>query len=152
VLTVHLALALFTRHLAFKFLPGRALSLGNNRLEAIKYYLDTADRGHVGTRNDLGGISEYGVGVSKNLETMLAWYETAAKLGHSGSMDHLGRLNENGLDVLQDFARAKYWYENAAALGNAVSVNNQILLLLRAGTSRQPSLAFQAPSPKSSNC
>ena len=30
----------------FMFLLGRALSLGNKRLEAIKYYLAAADRGH----------------------------------------------------------------------------------------------------------
>src|SRR5262249_16169942 len=36
------------------FLLGRALSLGNKRQEAIKYYLDAADRGHTGAMNDLG--------------------------------------------------------------------------------------------------
>ena len=47
----------------FMFLLGRALSLGNKRLEAIKYYLDAADRGHAGAMNDLAGMFEYGVGV-----------------------------------------------------------------------------------------
>jgi hypothetical protein len=38
------------------FLLGRALSLGSKRLEAIKYYLDAADRGHAGAMNDLAGM------------------------------------------------------------------------------------------------
>src|SRR5262245_31499131 len=42
------------------FLLGRALSLGDKRLEAIKYYLDAAYRGHAGAMNDLGGVLEYG--------------------------------------------------------------------------------------------
>jgi TPR repeat protein len=53
----------------FMFLLGRALSLGNKRLEAIKYYLDAADREHAGPMNDLGGVFEYGIGVPKNLTT-----------------------------------------------------------------------------------
>src|SRR5262249_62426311 len=61
----------------FMFQLGRALSLGDKRREAIKYYLDAADRGHAGAMNDLGGIFEYGVGVSKNLATALVWYERA---------------------------------------------------------------------------
>src|SRR5215469_350970 len=64
----------------FMFLLGRALSLGNKRQAAIKYYLDAADRGHAGAMNDLGGVFEYGVGVPKNLPTALLWYEKAAEL------------------------------------------------------------------------
>src|SRR5215813_5370660 len=55
----------------FMFHLGRALSLGNKRLEAIKYYLDAAGRGHAGAMNDLGGVFEYGLGVPKNLATAL---------------------------------------------------------------------------------
>src|SRR5262245_48663842 len=57
---------------------GRALSLGSKRLEAMKYYLDAADRGHAGAMNDLGGVFEFGLGVPKNLATALVWYERAA--------------------------------------------------------------------------
>src|SRR5215468_11344526 len=108
----------------FMFLLGRALSLGNKRQEAIKYYLDAADRGHAGAMNDLGGVFEHGIGVPKNLTTALVWFERAAELGHTGAMNHLGELNENGLEFPQDFASARRWYEKAAALGNATSMNN----------------------------
>ena len=133
------------------FQLGRALSLGNKRLEAIKYYLDAADRGHAGAMNDLGGVFEYGIGVPKNFATALVWYERAAEFGHAGAMTHLGQLSEDGLDVPQDFANARHWYEKAAALGNA-AVHEQswlicsdmdgewsrIYLRLRTGTSKQP--------------
>src|SRR5262245_48640915 len=56
----------------FMFQLGRALFLGNKRLEAMKYYLDAADRGHAGAMNDLGGVFEYGIGVPKNVATALA--------------------------------------------------------------------------------
>ena len=108
----------------FMFLLGRALSLESKRLEAIKYYLDAADRGHAGAMNELAGMFEYGLGVPKNLPTALEWYERAAKFGHTGAMTHLGQLSEDGLHVPQDFARARHWYEKAAALGNATSMNN----------------------------
>jgi TPR repeat protein len=108
----------------FMFQLGRALSLGNKRLEAIKYYLDAADRGHAGAMNDLGGVFEYGIGVPKNLATARVWYERAAEHGHAGAMTRLGQISENGLGVPQDFASARDWYEKAAALGNAASMNN----------------------------
>src|SRR6516225_10405906 len=108
----------------FMFQLGRALSLGNKRLEAIKYYLDAADRGHAGAMNDLGGMFEYGIGVPKNLATALVWYERAAGRGHAGAMVHLGRMSENGVDIPQDFAKAREWYEKASALGSAVAMND----------------------------
>jgi TPR repeat protein len=92
----------------FMFLLGRALSLGNNRRDAIRYYLDAADRGHAGAMNDLGGVFEYGLGIPKNVATALVWYERAAALDHAGAMIHLGHLSENGLDVPQDFADAMH--------------------------------------------
>jgi TPR repeat protein len=106
------------------FQVGRALALGNKRHEAIKYYLNAADRGHAGAMNDLGGVFEYGVGVPKNFATALAWYERAAQLGHTGAMTHLGKLSEDGVEIPQDFALARHWYEQAAALGNPVAMDN----------------------------
>ena len=135
---------------ASMFQLGRALSLGNKRLEAIKYYLAAADRGHAGAMNDLGGVFEYGIGVPKNFATALMWYERAAEFGHAGAMAHLGQLSEDGFDVPQDLANARHWYEKAAALGNAASMNNlanlfrygrgvvPIYLRQRTGTSKQP--------------
>jgi TPR repeat protein len=127
----------------FMFQLGRALSLGNKRLEAIKYYLDAAGRDHPGAMNDLGGVFEYGIGVPKNLATALVWYERAAGLGHAGAMTHLGQLSENGLHVPQDFANAKDWYEKAAALGNAASMNN-LANLFRYGRGAVPNLPAAA--------
>jgi len=53
------------------FQLGRALSLASKPLEAIKRYLDAADRGHAGAMNDLGGVFEYGIGVQQNMATAL---------------------------------------------------------------------------------
>jgi TPR repeat protein len=125
------------------FQLGRVLSLGNKQLEAIKYYLDAADRGHAGAMNDLGGAFEYGIGIPKNLVTALVWYERAAELGHTGAMLHLGELNENGLDVPQDFANARHWYEKAAALSNAASMNS-LANLFRQGRGGAPNLSAAA--------
>ena len=116
----------------FMFQLGRALSLGNKR-EAIKYYMDAADRGHAGAMNDLGALFEYGVGVPKNLLTAIVWYERAAELGHAGAMTKLGELSENGIGVPQDFVTARHWYEKAAALGNPTSMNDLANLLRQDG-------------------
>jgi TPR repeat protein len=127
----------------FMFQLGRALALGNKRLEAIRYYLDAVDRGHAGAMNDLGGVFEFGIGVPKNLTTALVWFERAADLGHAGAMIHLGQLSENGLDVPQDFANARHWYEKAAALGNAAAMNN-LANLFRHGRGAVPNLPAAA--------
>jgi TPR repeat protein len=127
----------------FMFLLGRALSLGSKRLEAIRYYLDAADRGHAGAMNDLAGMFEYGVGVPKNLATALEWYEKAAQFGHAGAMIHMGQLSEDGLEIPQDFANARQWYEKAAALGNAASMNN-LADLYRYGRGVAPDLPAAA--------
>src|SRR5262245_9263913 len=121
------------------FQLGRALSLGSKRLEAIKYYLAAADRGHAGAMNDLGGVFEYGIGVPKNFATALVWYERAAESGHAGAMAHLGQLSEDGFDVPQDLANARHWYEKAAAVGNATSMNN-LANLFRYGRGAVPNL------------
>jgi TPR repeat protein len=115
------------------FQLGRALTLANKQLEAIKYYLDAADRRHAGAMNDLGEVFEYGVGVPKNLSTAIVWYERAAELGHTWAMTHLGHLSENGIGIPQDLATARWWYEKAATLGNASSMNSLANLLRQEG-------------------
>jgi TPR repeat protein len=125
------------------FQLARALFLGTKRLEAMKYYLDAADRGHAGAMNDLGGVFEYGIGVPKNSATALAWYDRAARFGHAGAMTYMGQLSENGVDVPQDFATARDWYEKAAALGNAAAMNN-LANLLRYGRGVAPNLSAAA--------
>jgi TPR repeat protein len=70
------------------FQLGRALTLANMQLEAIKYYLEAADRRHAGSMNDPGEVYEYGVSVPKTLPTAIVWYERAAELGHTGAMTH----------------------------------------------------------------
>ena len=118
---------------AVMFQLARALTLANKQREAIKYYLDAADRRHAGAMNDLGGVFEYGLGVPKNLSTAIEWYERAAGLGHTGAMTHLGQLSENGAGGPQDIGNARRWYEKAAMLGNAGSMNSLANLLRQAG-------------------
>ena len=105
----------------FMFLLGRALSLGNKRLEAIKYYLDAADRGHAGAMNDLAGMFEYGVGVPKNLPTALEWYERAAEQNLPEAQTALGDLYAAGRGVPLDREKARSWFEKAAAQGYGVA-------------------------------
>jgi TPR repeat protein len=114
------------------FQLGRALSVAGKGREAMKYYFEAADRGHVGAMNDLGGMFEYGVAVPKNSATALMWYERAAERGHVGAMIHLGQLSEIGEEVAQDYAEARRWYEKASALGNAAAMN-QLADLFRYG-------------------
>ncbi len=115
------------------FQLARALALANKQLEAIRYYLDAADRGHARAMNDLGGVFEYGTGVPKNLSTAIEWYERAAGAGHVGAMAHLGELNEDANGPAPDLANARRWYEKAAALGDAASMNALANLLKQAG-------------------
>jgi TPR repeat protein len=125
------------------FRLGRSLSLGNKPREAIKYYLDAAERGQAAAMVDLGYMFEQGLGVPKNLATALVWHERAAGLGHAGAMIHLGRLSEDGRDVPQDFAEARRRYEQAAALGNAVAMNS-LADLFRSGRGMAPDPAAAA--------
>jgi TPR repeat protein len=115
------------------FQLARALILASKQLQAIKYYLDAADRGHAGAMKDLGSLFEYGIGVPKNMSTAIEWYERAAGLSHTGAMTHLGQLNENGIEIPQDLATAKLWYEKAARLGDAGAMNSLANLLRRSG-------------------
>jgi uncharacterized protein len=115
------------------FSLARAVTLASRHLEAIKYYLDAADRGHVGAMNDLGGVFEHGIGVPKNMSPAIEWYERAAGLGHAGAMIHLGQLNENGVVIPQDLAAASRWYQKAATLGNAAAMNFLADLFRQAG-------------------
>jgi TPR repeat protein len=118
---------------SFMFRLARALTLGDKKLEAIRYYLDAVERGHAGAMNDLGALFEYGIGVPKNAATAIVWYERAAESGHIGAMTHLGELSEAGIAVPQDFASARRWYEKAASLGGAAAMNSLAKLLLQDG-------------------
>jgi TPR repeat protein len=115
------------------FQLARALFLAGKQREAMKYYLDAADRSHAGAINDLGGIFEYGSGVPKNLATAIVWYERAAALGHAGAMNRLGELSEKGIGLPQGFATERDWYEKAATLGNGPAMNNLAELLRKDG-------------------
>ena len=105
------------------FQLGRSLSAGSKHREAIRHFLDAADRGHAGAMTELGLVFEYGRGVPRNLATALAWYEKAAEGGDSQAMIELGRWSASGTGVDLDLATAKAWYEKAAALGNASAMD-----------------------------
>ncbi len=115
------------------FQLARSLILAGKQLQAIKYYLDAADRGHAGAMHDLAALFEYGIGVPKNLSTAIEWYQSAAGLGHMGAMTRLGELNETGVDIPQDLAAASHWYEMAAKLGHAGAMSSLAKLLKQAG-------------------
>jgi TPR repeat protein len=115
------------------FQLGRALVLVSKQLQAIKYYLDAADRGHAGAMNDLGRLFEYGIGVPKNMSTALEWYQSAAGHGHTRAMTHLGQLNENGVEIPRDLADAARWYEKAARLGDVAAMSSLAHLLRQTG-------------------
>jgi hypothetical protein len=80
----------------FMFRFARALTLGDKKLVAIKYYLDAAERGHAGAMNDLGALFEYGIGVPQNLATAIVMVRKGGREWSYRGDDSFGRAQRSG--------------------------------------------------------
>jgi TPR repeat protein len=96
--------------------------LGQDYLEAAKWYRRAAEEGDAPSRVRLANILVQHLGRAADYEEARHWCEEAAKQDYSPGAFCVGLLWERGLGVAQDFAQAAKWYSRAADLGHAVAL------------------------------
>lgn len=108
-----------------------------NPAEAIKYYEQAANDGHIESMNKAG---EYFL-QTKEYEKAVAWFKTSADSGNDKGMYHYGRCLEKGHGVKKNTTEAIEYYKKAAALGNkeaekaqhSSTIKRLLMVLLCAG-------------------
>jgi TPR repeat protein len=101
------------------------LGIAANAIEAIKWYNEAAQRGHVQAQYNLGVCYIIGQGVEINHQTGLEWLSRAAAQGHieatrmvAETAYNIALSFENGEEISQDTEKAIQFYQVAAEYGS----------------------------------
>ena len=87
--------------------------------EALSYFHQAADLGHLGAQNCLGNRYLSGEGVTKDDREAARWFRRAAERGHAPAQYNLAKCRYFGRGAEQDYAEAVTWFRRAAAQGLA---------------------------------
>ena len=82
--------------------------------QAVYYFQQAADQGHVPAWCSLGVCYYYGRGVNKDETQAIYWYRKAAEQGRAVAQCQLGKFYASGEGVEKDDVQAVYWYKKAA--------------------------------------
>lgn len=103
------------------FRMGRAYDVGEgteqNHAQALQWYLQAAEQGHVLAQYTAGQFYTLGTGSEVDYAAAAQWYRRAALQGHAGAQQSLAAMYDLGRGVAQDFGEAAAWYRRAAGQG-----------------------------------
>ncbi|WP_434833483.1 trypsin-like serine protease [Bradyrhizobium oligotrophicum] len=88
---------------------------------ALRRLTPLAKKGDARAQFDLGFMSEFGWGQTRNQAEALGWYRKAADQGLAVAQHYLGIAYVNGAGVASDAGEAARWFARAAAQGFAQS-------------------------------
>lgn len=91
--------------------------VGQDYVEAAKWYLKAAEVGYAAAQFNLGSMYDMGEGVGQDYAEAAKWYCKAAEQGLAPAQFNLGIKCENGEGVAQDSTEAAKWYRKAAEQG-----------------------------------
>lgn len=102
-------------------------------LQAMHYYHEAAEQGHIEAQFSLGLMLEVGMGLDRPYpEEAAKWYRRLAeRQTHAGAAHNLGILYAQGKGVAKDVRLARELFELAIALGGDDAMFSLGLLLLR---------------------
>jgi uncharacterized protein len=103
--------------------------VAQNYGEAMKWFRNAAEQGHVGAQGLLGDAYRSGQGVPK--AQAAAWYLKAAEQGASAAQTALGFIYRDGQGVPQNYAEAAKWFRKAADQGNALAESSLVARVTR---------------------
>jgi len=91
--------------------------VGQDYVEAAKWYRKAAEHGHAPSQFNLGVMYDIGEGVGQDYVEAAKWYHNAAEQGLDAAQFNLGIKYENGEGIAQDSTKAATWYRKAAERG-----------------------------------
>ena len=109
--------------LAVNYYEGRS-GFPQNYSEAVKHFLNAANKGHAKSQNWIGYCYEKGNGVTQSYAEAVKWYRKAAEQGYAAAQFNLGHCYHYGNGVTQSYTEAVNWYRQAAEQGFAKAQNN----------------------------
>jgi TPR repeat protein len=92
--------------------------------KAAELFLEAANQGFAASRNNIGYMYEYGLGVPKNYNAAFEWYFGAANQGLAAAQNNIGYAYQHGHGVPKNYKTALEWYIKAANQGLAAAQNN----------------------------
>ena len=81
------------------------------------WYHRAAKQGFTNAQYNLGGMYEFGLGVTEDYAEAAKWYRKAAEQGDARAQDYLGLIYDIGVVVPQDSVQAYMWFNLAMEQG-----------------------------------
>jgi S1-C subfamily serine protease len=103
----------------------------NNKFEALRWYLEAAEKGFASSQFEVGSMYGEGIGVSQNHTEAVKWLRRAAEQGNGRAQNNLGTCYHTGMGVPQDFVESYKWYNLAAAQDMEFADRNRQLVAFR---------------------
>lgn len=100
------------------------IGVEQNYVEAIKWYMEAAEKGHASAQNNLGNIYLEGHSVGQDFTEAVKWFRKAAEQGEAPSQFNLGWCYYMGQGVTQDYIEAVKWWIKSAEKGNSSAQAN----------------------------
>ncbi|MEQ8269465.1 tetratricopeptide repeat protein [Algiphilus sp.] len=97
--------------------------------EAMRLWVEAAERGSTDAMNNLANLYVQGQGVERDPSAAVAWYQRAAEAGDPVAQVHLGEAYEAGAGVSRDNRAAARWFQKAAEQGDAQGAFNLGVML-----------------------
>ncbi len=91
--------------------------------EAVRWYKEAINKGHVTAMEHLGSMYRDGRGVEKNLDEAIRLFRKSADNGSSAGMTLLGHMYENGIGTDKNITEALVWYNKGACRGNEFALS-----------------------------
>ena len=98
------------------------LGIKQDKLEALKYYVDAASQDHDEGNYYCGLAYSLGDAIPQDHKKAIHFYEKAALLGNKDAQFALGIIYEEGAGTTQDYVQAHKWLNISAANENDEAV------------------------------
>lgn len=85
-----------------------------NKVEAVKWYRRSAERGFFKAQDELGSCYKFGFGVEKDVDVAVKWYRRSAEQGYADAQASLGLCYLHGDGLVEDKEEAVKWLRRAA--------------------------------------
>ncbi|WP_343618669.1 tetratricopeptide repeat protein [Ralstonia sp.] len=110
----------------------QGMGVDKNLSQALRWYREAAEQGHVLAQNNLGSMLLNGMGTDKNPAEATIWYRKAAEQGEAVAQFNLALRHLHGTGAPQSDTEAADWLKKAAEQGYAEAVG-QLGTLCRFG-------------------
>ena len=89
---------------------------------ALREWRPLAEQGDAKAQFNLGGMYEFGLGVTEDGAEAVKWYRKAAEQGDAKAQIQLALIYDIGMVVPQDYVQAYVWYKLAVTQGDEKAV------------------------------